>query len=81
VIVAARPSAREAGLAVWSPAILTIDEVGRSLSEDNASSAPSSTASPRRSPADLLRYVRLVRRAALTRGRRRDVTCSATPLH
>lgn len=34
VIVAARPSAREASLAVWSPAILAIDEVGRSLSED-----------------------------------------------
>jgi hypothetical protein len=34
VIVAARPSAREAGLAGWLPAILAIDEVGRSLSED-----------------------------------------------
>ena len=34
VIVAARPSAREASLAVWLPAILAIDEVGRSLSED-----------------------------------------------
>ena len=34
VIVAARPSAREAALAVWLPAILAIDEVGRSLSED-----------------------------------------------
>ncbi|MDT0349041.1 MarR family winged helix-turn-helix transcriptional regulator [Pseudonocardia charpentierae] len=34
VIVAARPSAREASLAVWLPAILAIDQVGRSLSED-----------------------------------------------
>jgi DNA-binding MarR family transcriptional regulator len=34
VIVAARPSAREASLAVWLPAILAIDGVGRSLSED-----------------------------------------------
>ena len=34
VIVAARPSAREASLAVWLPAILAIDEVGRSLSDD-----------------------------------------------
>lgn len=34
VTVAARAAARDASLAVWLPAILAIDEVGRSLSRD-----------------------------------------------
>lgn len=33
VTIVARPSARAAGLAVWLPAILAIDEVGRALPE------------------------------------------------
>ena len=34
VTVAARPEARDATLAVWLPRILAMDEVGRSLSEE-----------------------------------------------
>jgi DNA-binding MarR family transcriptional regulator len=34
VLVVARPAARHTTLAVWLPAILAIDEVGRSLSEE-----------------------------------------------
>ncbi|RZT87677.1 DNA-binding MarR family transcriptional regulator [Pseudonocardia sediminis] len=34
VTIATRPSAREANLALWLPSILAIDEVGRSLPED-----------------------------------------------